>query len=465
MKEIKYVSLMLILLLILGCSTYPDLVVNRLDWDEVNKRAEVEFTNTGNEDAGEFMVYVNGDEFPQSQNRRPQVRHHVSGLTQGTSMTVQAEFAPLAHPDNNNLGNIYKITALVDPKSIVSESDESNNYARTPVIVPPVELYDKNDNPIPENPIPLSDVRLPVLFIHGHNLNDPVDQSHNYKKNWQDPLDYVFFPKLPSFKIAMELPQNLIHNIEPYYIRFVDQNRSITEDALEIGEAVKRILKRHNDPQAVKVKVVIIAYSKGTISSRWYLKNLLPSFRPVSEFIAISPPNHGLAADSSLTGPSLSLRQLNNGFDDNCTSFGEPHSEDFIEILNGHPIEDTITDSVQRVQYRGEAPESRAGSAPAHDGVLYLALYANLNRDAVGGHTPSGDCQGRKLAKTLDPDAESLEVSQIIGFTPPGVHANTVHTPEVICLALFMAVHHQLPPSVLSCNTEEVDNREVPVIP
>jgi len=28
MKEIKYVSLMLILLLISGCSTYPDLVVN-----------------------------------------------------------------------------------------------------------------------------------------------------------------------------------------------------------------------------------------------------------------------------------------------------------------------------------------------------------------------------------------------------------------------------------------------------
>ena len=161
-------------------------------------------------------------------------------------------------------------------------------------------------------------------------------------------MDYpLLLPKLPSFKIALEQPGNAGHNIEPYYIRFIDQNRSITRDAADIAEAVNRILKRHDDPNALQVKVVIIAYSKGTISSRWYLKHMLPASRPVSEFIAISPPNHGVTASGSAVGSSLALRQLSNGYDENCNSFGEVHSLNFIERLNGHPILDTMSDSQQ----------------------------------------------------------------------------------------------------------------------
>jgi hypothetical protein len=163
-----------------------------------------------------------------------------------------------------------------------------------------------------------------VLFVHGHAIDfelgsdnttdDPADP--NYKKNWWAGLN-----GLPSFKQTFEHPSNSWLDIEPYFIRFEDQARSITEDARDIQQAVDDIIRRHNpnfDPTAPSgpppVQLVIIAYSKGTISTRQYLKSLQqqvqdnggislppprPGYRPVSEFIAIAPPNHGLAVSTS----------------------------------------------------------------------------------------------------------------------------------------------------------------------
>ena len=450
--------------LCVGCA--PNLVVERVtvDWNAPNRSAQATITNAGNRDAGEFLVYFNADEFPESTNRRPQISHTVPTLGAGASITLSADFAPLAHPDNSNLGNVYQVTVLADPKSWVGESNEEDNRDRELVTVPAVELYDSNDALVPANPTPLARPRVPVLFVHGHNLGDAMDQDFNYRKNWQQPLDYSFLSlKLPSFKSALDLPQNENLGIAPYFVRFQDQNRSITRDAAEIREAVARILRRHGDPHATGVKVVIIAYSKGTISARWYLANMMPASRPVSEFIAISPPNHGLSG--SATAASLALQQLANGFDDQCGSFNDPKSEGFIERLNGHPIEDTLTTSAQASQFNGEAPGHRASGTAAGQGVLYIALYANNNRDLVGGEAPSTDCQGRVVAKNLAEHAVNIEVSQVVGLTAFGVHANTVHTPEIICLALHAAVHHAAPPAGLDCSMRYVDGRQVPVIP
>lgn len=103
---------------------------------------------------------------------------------------------------------------------------------------------------------------------------------------------------------TLTLPQNSGLGIESYSIRFQDQGRTLHEDAADIADAVGRILERH-DPDvtarvpgsSIQVKVVLIAYSKGDLSSRRYLKNLAqtPGFRPVSEFIAIA----ALALDMS----------------------------------------------------------------------------------------------------------------------------------------------------------------------
>jgi len=128
MKRLKnFVFALLPLFAFVGCA--PDLVVKNLDvtWDAANKKAEAKIANIGNRDAGDFMVYFNGDENPVSPNRRPQVRHNVPGLAEGASTILDAHFGPLAHPDNNNLRNVYKITVLVDPKGMVKESNENNN--------------------------------------------------------------------------------------------------------------------------------------------------------------------------------------------------------------------------------------------------------------------------------------------------------------------------------------------------
>ena len=43
--------------------------------------------------------------------------------------------------------------------------------------------------------------KIPVLFVHGHDLDNPNDEELNFVKNWQDPYD-----GLPSFKQTLELP-------------------------------------------------------------------------------------------------------------------------------------------------------------------------------------------------------------------------------------------------------------------
>lgn len=167
--------------------------------------------------------------------------------------------------------------------------------------------------------------RLPVLFVHGHGAA-AGDPDLNYKVNWWNSLN-----SLPSMKQALELPENAGLDIEAYYIRFEDQDHSITEDAADIADAVGEILRRHDpsfdpaDPNdTTPVRIAIVAYSKGTISARQYLKSLQvqvagmpaprPEFRPVSEFVAISPPNHGIDTILFSTTTSLAVRQLYNGY-------------------------------------------------------------------------------------------------------------------------------------------------------
>ena len=333
---------------------------------------------------------------------------------------------------------------------------------------------------------PAPQKRRPVLFVHGHNAEDAMDADFNYRKNWIQAID-----GLPSFKLTLDAPENAGPlDIEPYFIRFVDQHRSIVEDARDIGDAVERILARHDPfytpftatPSTV-VKVAIIAFSKGTISTRLYLKSLavqqfdLPAprvgFNPVSEFVALSPPNHGIAAGLAFTIPSLAVRQLNNGHRPDCQPFFvSAGSLNFIEDLNGHPIIDSLPPSPG--SFASEAPSSRPHDDPATPGTLYVTMYADGNRDAVGGGTPSSDCQGRLLARNLAPNARNVEVPEIpdvptistglgVDPIPLSVHRNTPHTPAVICLALATVVHGQVPPDDFRCAT--AGSGSVPRIP
>jgi hypothetical protein len=318
----------------------------------------------------------------------------------------------------------------------------------------------------------------PVLFVHGHHYGN----TKSYQRDWQRPGN-----GLPCFRETLELAENSWLEIEPYYIDLEDYgddeekiNRSIEADALKIQEAVNLILLHQGDPGATNKKVAIIAYGKGAISARFYLDKLWKeqnrrlSFHPISALIAISPPNHGFPADrfDIMDRDSLQYQQLSNGYDENCSRFPNPRSHDFIEKLNGHPIYDTMTDNYCASIFDSEAPGSRRNNEPIENGILYVTLYARGNRDLAGGSDPSGDCQGRILAKNLAPNAENREIPGIPdhGNYPgiPGgndklaVHQNTVHMPEVICKALYTVVHRQAPPDELIFANAEYNNRESP---
>ena len=345
--------------------------------------------------------------------------------------------------------------------------------------------------------------RTPVLFVHGHDLANPEDSEFNFRKNWQQSVN-----GLTSFKATLDHASNAWLAFEPYYIRFQQQDRSIVDDAGDIAWAVEHILKRHDATHVpftsnptTTVKIAIVAYSKGTISSRCYLASLHPTgqtsepcefaaarggFNPISELIAIAPPNHGLAADLTLLSAanglhvlfSLAVKQLNNGYRDDCTPFASQSagSLDFIEMLNGHPIEDSkppagAPPGWMPGSYPREAPGSRMNGAAGTSGTLYLSLYADSTasggvleaRDFVGGQHPSDDCQGRVLARNLAGDAVNVEVSAIPGQNRVDVHTNSVHTPEVICLALATVSRHRVPadPATFSCSTDG----QIPLIP
>ncbi len=213
------------------------------------------------------------------------------------------------------------------------------------------------------------------------------------------------------------------------------------------------------------MRVAIIAYSKGTISARKYLKNLdeqQSAFNPISTFVAIAPPNHGINVASLGALTSTAAQQLLNGYGlTACTAIFPAATRDYIELLNGHPIEDTMTLDASDV-YPSEAPGSRAPGDPPADGILYVTLFADGNRDFVGGETASGDCQGRRLALNLSADAVNLPLgpASIANGTEITVHQNTVHSFDVMCLALFAARYNRSPEGQ-SCR----DSGGVPIIP
>lgn len=346
--------------------------------------------------------------------------------------------------------------------------------------------------PLSEAPAPTPGHR-PLLFVHGHNVQSSTDDDLNFRKNWIDSLD-----GLGSMAQTLRAPANATLKLTPYFLRLEDQAVSIRTDAVHVRNAVGTLLSRYDptydpaDPNDdTAVQVVLVAYSKGTLSSRLMLKSLIeqvdglpapqPSLRPVSEFIAIAPPNHGLRTFASVFGTALSGDEMHNGYGppllggNVCTQSGDDAARDFIEMLNGHPMADSHADAVPLGSYDSEAPGSRSPGGTAADGVLYVTLYASGNRDFVGGDVPPGapdntveatsDCslpvkQGRMLARNLAPNAINLSLASVPGDSAADVHAKTVHTGAVICHTLHTAVHGT-PPTAGECTVAATD---VPVI-
>jgi hypothetical protein len=292
----------------------------------------------------------------------------------------------------------------------------------------------------------------PVLFVHGHEFGSSGNGG-SYETNFTAASG-------PSFKGALARSENQDLGVEAYYIQMRVANRSIVTDAQRIGQAIALIQACQDPASPAGVRIAIIGYSKGTISTRLYLRSRQadlssvfpnevaldpPGSNPVSEFVALAPPNHGLRALAVLD-TELPIRQLNEGVTRLlCSSYNEPLATDFMSRLNG----------AAGGQWTGaqETPGNRANGAPVADGTLFVAIYATGDRDLVGGDSPDPDhdCHAppRKQAKNLGANAVNI----VIDVPTPGssltpsvdVHRATVMHVEVICRALYTVVNHRAP--------------------
>jgi len=307
--------------------------------------------------------------------------------------------------------------------------------------------------------------RVPVLFVHGYS----------------GPAAEAWFEAPAGTSVARALAANPQLPIDAHYLELPRRGsafpqhfgRGIQDDAQDILALIEGGTDSLGAQQVGLLnlpayqtagKVAIVAFSTGTLSARYYLKNLMGTRRSgavtVSEFVAISPPNHGVAgailACSDPAEPDRTLRQLCAGrvatglsaaVPCPCGPFSTPDTftsnvsdeTTFITALNGHPLADSCG---APGAFSSEAPRSRPGTA---GGVLYVALYAAGNDDlVVGGHTQELDCLGRRLARNLAaPDALNVEMT---GVAAP-VHANTPHHWDTICMALRTVTDHQAPAS------------------
>ncbi|MEN6386854.1 MAG: CARDB domain-containing protein [Phycisphaerales bacterium] len=110
-----------------GCQ--PDLKISKfdIDWNDDVKKVNARIKNTGGEGTGPFTVNINAIEEPTSINHRPVITKEIPNLGKNDYIDINADFAPLAHPDNADLKNVKKIQIVVDPTGMVKESNKNNN--------------------------------------------------------------------------------------------------------------------------------------------------------------------------------------------------------------------------------------------------------------------------------------------------------------------------------------------------
>jgi len=312
--------------------------------------------------------------------------------------------------------------------------------------------------------------RLPVLFVHGAESGAGT--------TWFEPGT--------GTSVAAALAANPQLPIDAFYaemeLHTTAQPHGVEDDALDIQAMIEGGIDSRGRQQVGILnmpaysgvgRVAIVGYSLGTMTSRYYIKNLMGSRLngaiTVSEFVTLASPNHGITLHGifpNLTACGVSnqqdriARQLCGGaraslFTDfaacGCRPFpplsftsNAPGDATFLADLNGHALADSCR---AQPSTASEAPRSRPTEAA---GVLYVNLYAAGNADPlVGGHTDS-DCAGRRLARNLAPDAINEEIAGVPGVFAD-VHVNFPHHWEAICMALRTATDHQAPALAQAC--------------
>ena len=136
MKEVpmKYTLLLMpTVMLLSGCANLvvTDIRVN--SWNTNNKSVTATIENKCwlgyifCKDAEQFKVYFDGEELPTSATYRPQASKSIAELRRYDSITLDADFTPLARIENNYLWNVTEIRVTADAKDEVTEFSEDDN--------------------------------------------------------------------------------------------------------------------------------------------------------------------------------------------------------------------------------------------------------------------------------------------------------------------------------------------------
>ncbi len=307
--------------------------------------------------------------------------------------------------------------------------------------------------------------RIPVLFVHG--------AGSGVGPTWFEPgtgtsvaAALATNPQLPIDAFYIEMP---VHGNNQNLTRTIQQDAedilAMIEGGLDSRGGTQVGILNMPAYQAIG-KVAIVGYSLGTISARYFLKNLMGTRRngaiTVSEFVALASPNHGIAStvvacddvnQQDRVSRQLCAGQTATGLSAiaacGCGVFSMPDEFamnqtgdlTFFNDLNGRPLSDTCEAAPATPD---EAPRSRPTTA---GGVLYASFYAFDNADIlVGGHTQTTDCLGRKLARNLAPDAANREITDVPGgLLNVDTHANFPHHWPTLCMTLRTVANHQVP--------------------
>jgi hypothetical protein len=219
-----------------GLVKYPgfflcaDLYVKTLDfiWEENEKKATLTIGNKGLKDSGSFMVYFNLEEEPISQNHRPQERLWVVNLPAGGEVVQHVDFTHLAHPDNHNLENVYKLIVEIDPKDMVHECNETNNTATQDIAKQlekhPKEIIEKS--PLYEKPYKEFE-KNPKEFIEKSPLHEKPHKE--FEKN---PKEQKEFEKSPKEQVENIHDINREELINPKELKEIAERLNILEEKL-----------------------------------------------------------------------------------------------------------------------------------------------------------------------------------------------------------------------------------------
>lgn len=284
--------------------------------------------------------------------------------------------------------------------------------------------------------------RTPVLFVHGH--------GGSAVRAW--------FEKTPLAMVDT-LAANPGLRLDAFFVD-LPIDRSIADDAADLEAMISGGVDRLGLERVGILRmpayreegrasaVALVGHSKGGMSSRYYIRELMPSEATVSKLVLLASPAHGLGAGWCADSQSdLGVRQLCGGRKGTlakcgASSCGPGSYPESLQVVGGVEVN---VDQQFLEQLIGRQLGTVCGAAedenetPRHGELGYANFYAEkdffgLPDPVAGAEVENADCLGRRVARLLSPHAENRALS--LPRDDGKTHEWFPHYWKVICMTL-----------------------------